>query len=1201
MPKRTIHRRVLALALLLFFAAGLITPTSLIPSARAAGFSDISGHWARNDILQLASLAIVKGNAGKFNPGGAVTRAEFATMMVSALGYADQARIARGVATGYNDVPGSHWASGFVTLAREKGIITGYPDGTFKPAKVIRRDEITSVLVRALELTDGPEEVLDKFTDGGEIPGWARGSISAAYDAGLVSGFPDGTFKPGRFASRGETAVLIKKVLAEMGRQYTMYGGIENISPDGRSMTLNVAGQVTTVELAADTTILSGGKIAGAGALKAGGYVYVNLDDSGKATYVEEADAAYAGMGGFIGREGAFSAASIKAGQETTPGPAKGSGSEDGSRRAGFQTVLISTAAGKAGEVAGFIKNNGGRLKLFAPELDFMTAEVDRQTYGELVRHPLVLQVMDNSPVEVTGPRASNLEPAEPQQPYNEAGGVKGSPAKSLETTKEVIGVNDFVNATAADGAGQVIAVIDTGIDPGHPDLQKTGGGKVKITDWVDFTGEGDIDTTAEVVPDNGILHLVNGDYGIGGIRSRSGRFHYGYLQEKSFYNEAGEVIDVNFNGSTSDIFAVIVADSAVAGQYDRVYLDTDGDKDFTDEKGLAVYGVKPDYTGFKSADGKNDFNLAATRIEKNGREINLGFDGNDHGTHVAGIAAANGTVRGVAPGAQVMALKVLKSSGDGNPATISEAIIYAAKHGARVINLSLGFKDEDGDSAALDKLIADLSVKYGVIFVAAAGNGGPGLRTASGLGDTGSVLSVGAFSSPEMWRNDYGWDVPESNPWYFSSVGPRSDGSPAVSLVAPGSVVSTVPLRKGERYYIFEGTSMAAPHVAGSAALLLDAAARDGLRVTPGQVKKAMETGARPIPGYSAVEQGFGVINTTAAWHTLQILPPDIVNVGVRNYDLSNRNGTGVFAREYLPGRLTFYLSDRAGKARSLQLSATDTWLKPEQRVLNIPSSGVRGLDVDMRLPDQPGLYSAYLTGADLLTARPELNVLATVIKPYIPDAANNHRVSLEGILAPAQYKRYFFRVAPGADKLRVNLSVPGGQGRVRMLLYGPKGGSELGKNINFAGVNPDGKTESVEVTADFPAAGTWELVVYSSASLSVYGLKQSTYKLDFSLEGVKPVQLPQKNRDILVSVLPKRLATGKKTYLTVQVRDRYTLRPFEGLLEINGATYFTRQGRVLLPIEPQDAKYTLDIKSVTAPASSVPLEFRFNLPAGG
>jgi len=169
-----------------------------------------------------------------------------------------------------------------------------------------------------------------------------------------------------------------------------------------------------------------------------------------------------------------------------------------------------------------------------------------------------------------------------------------------------------------------------------------------------------------------------------------------------------------------------------------------------------------------------------------------------------------------------------------------------------------------------------------------------------------------------------------------------------------------------------------------------------------------------------------------------------------------------------------------------------------------------------------------------------------------------------------------------------------------VRMLLYGPKGGKEVAKT-DFAGVNPDGTVESVELSTDFPVAGTWEVVVYSSASLSAYGLKHASFKLDFAMEGVRNVQLPKKTRDILVSVLPKQLTVGRQTYLTVQVRDRYSLRPYEGLLEINGVTYFTRRGSVLLPIEPQDTALALNVKSVPEPASVIPLEFRFNLPVGG
>ncbi len=775
MPKRMKYKKALVVVLLLFFTV------SLIPAAQAARFTDIYGHWARNDILRLASLAVVRGNGAEFNPDGAVTRAEFTAMIITALGYGDQARITQGLATGYRDVTEAHWASGFVTLARERGIITGYPDGTFMPAKVIRRDEITSVLVRALNLprpaeTDDADDILNKFTDGQDIALWAQASITSAYRAGLVSGFPDGSFKPGRFASRGETAALIKKVLAELGRQYTMYAKTESVVSGGRSLGLNVAGQTVSIDLAVDAVVLDGGKIVAPGTVKAGDYVFVNLDENGKATYIERADASYAGIGGFTGKDGGVTAASLRSEQEQESLAVTGA----------VQTVLISTAGGKADEVAGFIKDIGGSIEFAASELDFLIASGDGPVLEKITRNPQVLRVTENKPVRVK----------EPQTPDSEGLAVGGNPAKSLETNKTITGISHLVEDMAVDGTGQLIAIIDTGIDPGHPDLQKTPGGKPKIAVWKDFTGEGDIDTSAAATAAEGILNLMNGDYHVGSIRSASGRFHYGYLQEKSLLNEAGEVIDVNFNRSINDIFAVLVTDGTVAGQYDTVYLDTDGDKDFTDEKGLNVYELKNDHAEFKSVDGKNDFNLAATMIDKAGQNINVGFDGNDHGTHVAGIAAANGAVRGMAPGAQVMSLKVLDSAGVGEPAVISEAMIYAAKRGAKIINLSLGFKDEDSDGSAIDKLMADISVKYGVLFVTATGNDGPGLRTAVGLGETGSALSVGAFSAPEMWRTDYGWDVPASNLWYFSSIGPRADGPPVVSLVAPGRSVSTVPVR---------------------------------------------------------------------------------------------------------------------------------------------------------------------------------------------------------------------------------------------------------------------------------------------------------------------------------------------------------------------------------------------------------------------
>jgi subtilisin family serine protease len=170
--------------------------------------------------------------------------------------------------------------------------------------------------------------------------------------------------------------------------------------------------------------------------------------------------------------------------------------------------------------------------------------------------------------------------------------------------------------------------------------------------------------------------------------------------------------------------------------------------------------------------------------------------DTNGHGTHVAGIIAAranNGKgIAGVAPDAQIMPVKVLDSDGSGWMADVIEGIIWAAQNGADVINMSLGGPDADFSAAAIE-----FAQSRGVVVVAAAGNEGsntpmypaalPGVVSVSALDDDGSLAS-------------------------YSNYGDTVD------IAAPGSqIVSTVP----GGYSGMTGTSMAAPHVAGVAALI--------------------------------------------------------------------------------------------------------------------------------------------------------------------------------------------------------------------------------------------------------------------------------------------------------------------------------------------------------------------------------------------
>ncbi|MDR7605557.1 MAG: S8 family serine peptidase, partial [Armatimonadota bacterium] len=205
--------------------------------------------------------------------------------------------------------------------------------------------------------------------------------------------------------------------------------------------------------------------------------------------------------------------------------------------------------------------------------------------------------------------------------------------------------------------------------------------------------------------------------------------------------------------------------------------------------------------------------------------------DTGGHGTHVAGIvaAAADGAgVVGVAPRARVLPVRVLGPLG-GTVFGVATGIVCAVEHGARVLNLSLG-------SLAYSKTLEDAvrnATDAGAVVVMAAGNGfqegNPRTYPAAFAETVRGAVAVGAAA-------------PDDRIASFSSSGPW------VAVVAPGtSVYSTLPVSQGG-YGFLQGTSMASPHVAGVAALVLSR--RPSL--TPAQVRNLLETTAfPPCQGY--------------------------------------------------------------------------------------------------------------------------------------------------------------------------------------------------------------------------------------------------------------------------------------------------------------------------------------------------------------
>ena len=217
------------------------------------------------------------------------------------------------------------------------------------------------------------------------------------------------------------------------------------------------------------------------------------------------------------------------------------------------------------------------------------------------------------------------------------------------------------------------------------------------------------------------------------------------------------------------------------------------------------------------------------------------------HGTHVAGIAAGSGAAaagerRGLAFDADLLVGKVCDDTGSCADSAIIAGMEWAAAQGAKVVNLSLGGPHTDGldpVEEALERLTAD----RGMLFVA-AGNGGPRgslppeSGTISSPAEAPSALAVGAVDAEEATAG-------------FSSTGPAQGDlslkpeitAPGVDIIAPRASGSELGEPVGENYMKLSGTSMAAPHVSGTAAAL----AQRFPDWSPAQVKAALVGTATP------------------------------------------------------------------------------------------------------------------------------------------------------------------------------------------------------------------------------------------------------------------------------------------------------------------------------------------------------------------
>ncbi|EHR59578.1 subtilisin-like serine protease [Saccharomonospora cyanea NA-134] len=254
--------------------------------------------------------------------------------------------------------------------------------------------------------------------------------------------------------------------------------------------------------------------------------------------------------------------------------------------------------------------------------------------------------------------------------------------------------------------------------------------------------------------------------------------------------------------------------------------------------------------------------------------------DSNGHGTHVAGIIAGDGTAsegryRGVAPDADLVVGRVLNSGGQGQESWILAGMEWAAQR-APVVNMSLGSSWPDDGTAPLSLAVDRLTEETGTLFVVSSSNFGPQESSVTSPGSADAALTVGAVDDGDELGD-------------FSGRGPRlGDYAVKPEITAPG--VDVVAARAGgselgvpvdEHYMSLSGTSMAAPHVTGSAALV--AQARPEWKAD--RLKAALVGSAAPHSERTVFEQGAGRVDVARAVEQSVVAEPAVLSLGIQGW----------------------------------------------------------------------------------------------------------------------------------------------------------------------------------------------------------------------------------------------------------------------------------------------------------------------------
>ncbi|MBO8126998.1 MAG: S-layer homology domain-containing protein [Firmicutes bacterium] len=266
---------------LLVLTLSLVLTTFGTQAVAATLLSDLDGHWAENAVLSLVDQGVINGYPdGTFRPEKEVTRAEYAKILALAFDISPKP------GTDFSDVKTDHWAANYINALAEDGIITGYPDGTFRPNNHITRAEAVTMVARVLDLLNNDETIpqwSQSFMDVGPDH-WAFIPVELTSRLQVLPPQWSDRFQPKRNITRAEVAYMVFKATDfEVTK-----GTVSSIDTETNTIIVRpVVGNRQLFMLPSKTIILRNGSVTDLSKFMEGDQVHILSHKDGDTVYVK--------------------------------------------------------------------------------------------------------------------------------------------------------------------------------------------------------------------------------------------------------------------------------------------------------------------------------------------------------------------------------------------------------------------------------------------------------------------------------------------------------------------------------------------------------------------------------------------------------------------------------------------------------------------------------------------------------------------------------------------------------------------------------------------------------------------------------------------------------------------------------------------------------------------------------------------------